>query len=66
VLKYFSEVISVESETKTTLRIPNDVKEILKQEAERQHRSLHNLMLAILYDYADSVKKEGAHSQEKP
>jgi len=56
----------VESETKTTLRIPNDVKEVLKKEAERQHRSLHNLMLAILYDYADSVKKEGAQSQEKP
>ena len=56
----------MESETKKTLRIPNDVKEVLKKEAERQHRSLHNLMLAILYDYADSVKKECAQSQEKP
>ena len=56
----------MESETKTTLRIPNDVKEILKKEAERQHRSLHNLMLAILYDYADSVKKQLSQIQENP
>ena len=56
----------MESETKTTLRIPNDVKEVLKKEAERQHRSLHNLMLAILYDYADRVKKEGAQNHNNP
>lgn len=42
-------------ETKTTLRIPNDLKGKLKAEAERQHRSLHNLIIAILYEFANNI-----------
>ena len=50
-----SEVDTMNDETKTTLRIPNDLKEKLKTEADLQHRSLHNLILSILYDYADKI-----------
>ena len=49
------EVDTMNDETKTTLRIPNDLKEKLKTEADLQHRSLHNLILSILYDYADKI-----------
>ena len=38
-------------ETRTTLRIPDELKELLRDEAKKQHRSTHNLILAILWDY---------------
>lgn len=38
-------------ETRTTLRIPDELKELIRKEAEEQHRSVHNLILAILWDY---------------
>lgn len=41
----------VKSEPRTTLRLPDELKELLKKEADKQHRSMHNLMLAILWDY---------------
>ena len=49
-------------ETKTTLRIPNDLKEKLKAESDRQHRSLHNLIISVLYDYSETLKE----NQDKP
>ena len=50
------------NETKTTLRIPNDLKDKLKEESERQHRSLHNLIISVLYNYAETLKE----NQDKP
>jgi len=41
----------VKEETRTTLRIPEDLKEKLRAEAEKQNRSLHNLIITILRDY---------------
>ena len=52
-------------ETKTTLRIPNDLKEKLKAESERQHRSLHNLIISVLYEYADGLSSQTDTSSEK-
>lgn len=42
-------------ETRTTLRIPEDLKEKLRAEAERQNRSVHNLIITILRDYFESL-----------
>ena len=56
------EVGMMNDETKTTLRIPNDLKEKLKVESDRQHRSLHNLIISVLYDYAETLKE----NQDKP
>ena len=56
------EVEMMNDETKTTLRIPNDLKEKLKAESNRQHRSLHNLIISVLYDYAETLKE----TQDKP
>lgn len=41
----------MEKETRTTLRIPDDLKEKLREEAEKQNRSIHNLIITILRDY---------------
>lgn len=38
-------------ETRTTLRIPNELKEKLAEEAKRQNRSIHNLIITILIEY---------------
>lgn len=38
-------------ETRTTLRIPAELKDLLKNEAARQRRSIHNLILSILWEY---------------
>ena len=40
-------------ETRTTLRIPNDLKEKMTEEAKKQNRSLHNLIITILTQYFD-------------
>lgn len=39
------------NETRSTLRLPNELKEKLKKEAKAQHRSLHNLIISILWQY---------------
>lgn len=41
----------MEKETRTTLRIPDDLKEKLRKEAEKQNRSVHNLIITILREY---------------
>lgn len=41
----------MEKETRTTLRIPDDLKEKLRVEAEKQNRSVHNLIITILREY---------------
>lgn len=41
----------MEKETRTTLRIPDDLKEKLREEAEKQNRSVHNLIITILREY---------------
>ena len=38
-------------ETRTTLRIPDDLKKLLTEEAKKQNRSIHNLIITILRDY---------------
>ena len=38
-------------ETRMTLRLPNDLKELIAEEAEKQNRSLHNLIITILREY---------------
>ena len=43
----------MENETRTTLRLPDDLKSKLKAEAEKQNRSIHNLIITILRDYFD-------------
>lgn len=38
-------------ETRTTLRIPDDLKKKLSDEAKKQNRSIHNLIITILIEY---------------
>lgn len=38
-------------ETRTTLRIPDDLKQLLVEEAKKQNRSIHNLIITILRDF---------------
>ena len=38
-------------ETRTTLRIPSDLKKLLSEEAKKQNRSIHNMIITILRDY---------------
>lgn len=38
-------------ETRTTLRIPEDLKQLLVEEAKKQNRSTHNLIITILIEY---------------
>ena len=46
----------MEKETKTTLRIAPDLKELLKEEAKEQNRSIHNLIITILKEYFSNKK----------
>lgn len=39
------------NDTRTTLRLPDDLKAMLKTEAKKQNRSLHNLIITILREY---------------
>lgn len=41
----------MEDETRTTLRIPADLKKLLEEEAHNQNRSIHNLIITILREY---------------
>jgi predicted HicB family RNase H-like nuclease len=41
----------MDNETRTTLRIPAELKEKLAKEAEEQNRSVHNLIITILQEY---------------
>lgn len=36
---------------RTTVKIPNELHQLLKDEAEKQKRSVHNLILMILWSY---------------
>jgi hypothetical protein len=38
-------------DVKTTLRLPGDLKELLTAKAKEEHRSVHNLILSILWSY---------------
>ena len=38
-------------EKRTTLRLPDELLRKIEAEAENQHRSKHNLMVSILWDY---------------
>ena len=49
-------------QNRTSLKLPDDLKLKLKEEADRQHRTLHNLILSVLYDYAETLKE----NQDKP
>ena len=46
----------MEIETRTTLRIPSELKQMLKDEAIKQRRSVHNLILSILWEYFSGKK----------
>lgn len=43
------------NETRTTLRIPDDLKKKLVEEAEKQNRSVHNLIITILRNYFENL-----------
>lgn len=43
-------------ETRTTLRIPNDLKEELRKEATKENRSIHNLIITILKERMERDK----------
>jgi predicted transcriptional regulator len=38
-------------ETRTTLRLPDELKKLLQAEAEKENRSVHNLIITILWKY---------------
>jgi len=42
----------IEKETRTTLRLPPDLKDKLTKEAKAENRSLHNLIITILQNHA--------------
>lgn len=44
------------NEARTTLKLSQELKNKLKSEAEKQHRSVHNLIITILLEYFE--KKE--------
>lgn len=39
------------NEPRTTLRLPDELKQKLTDEAKKQNRSIHNLIITILRDY---------------
>ena len=45
------EVFNMANELRTTLRIPDELKQKLADEAKKQNRSVHNLIITILRDY---------------
>lgn len=42
-------------ENRTSIKLPDDVREKLKEEAEKQNRSLANLIITILKDYTSKL-----------
>ena len=38
-------------ESRTTIRLSDELRALLYEEAKRQNRSVHNLMITILMDY---------------
>ena len=42
-----------------SIRLPDDLKESLEESAKREHRTLHGLIVHILYEYVE-------HKNEKP
>ena len=47
---------------KLTLTVPLDVHAKLTKEAERQNRSVHNLLLTMIRDYFDKQESNSAPS----
>ena len=43
---------------RTTVRIPIELHELLKEEAQRDRRSVHNLILSILWKYFDVAPRD--------
>lgn len=41
-------------EGRTSIKIPPDLKKLLDDEAKKQNRSIHNLIITILRDYFES------------
>lgn len=41
----------MDNKIKTTIILPEELREKLRAEADSQHRSMHNLILSILWDY---------------
>ena len=39
------------TETRTTLRIPDELKQKIAEEAAKQNRSIHNMIITILIEY---------------
>ena len=44
-------------ETRMTLRLPNDLKQLISVEAEKQNRSIHNLIITILRKYFENSQQ---------
>ncbi|MBR6859823.1 MAG: Arc family DNA-binding protein [Acidaminococcaceae bacterium] len=38
-------------ESRTSIKLPNELKELIKKEAKKQHRSIHNMIITILWEY---------------
>ncbi len=38
-----------------SIKMPSDLKQKLEAEAKRQRRSLHNLLLMVLWGYSDTL-----------
>jgi hypothetical protein len=38
-------------ESRTSIKLPDELKELIKKEAEKQHRSIHNMIITILWEY---------------
>lgn len=43
-------------ENRTSFKLPNDLRDFLKEEAEKQNRSLANLIVTILKEYKERVQ----------
>ena len=44
-------------DVKTTLRLPIELKELLAQRAKEEHRSMHSLMLHILWSFFEATPR---------
>ena len=38
-------------ESRTSIKLPDELKELIKKESEKQHRSIHNMIITILWEY---------------
>ena len=42
--------------SRVSMKMPGELRELLEAEAARQRRSLHNLMLMVLWEYAEKTR----------